>query len=729
MSGKMNKKRKLERVNGPGDSGAIAKATVTDPRFANIQTDPRYRLPGRQHKVKLDSRFTKALKDDDFVRKAKVDRYGRPLQTDSERQRLKRKFDLEDATSEESDEADDDELVRKELHKFKPDRDLLREGHYTDSSASSSSDDDDESDSDLEEAELTLQTQSNVPTGQVSSRLAVVNLDWDNIRAQDLMAVFSSFTESSSLLKHVAIYPSEFGKERLQREEMEGPPKEIFANAKSQKGKIEVSEDEQDEETIKSSLLKPESDVDFDSTALRNYQLQRLRYFYAVLSFSNPVVAKAVYDSVDGTEYLSTANFFDLRFVPDETDFSTDIPREECSSIPTDYKPNEFVTDALRHTKVKLTWDAEDATRKEAQARAFRGSRKDIDENDLKAYLGSDSSSSEEEEEADSLLPVDDNASTITTSKKEEHRNKMRALLGLAPEMEIKPSRKSKEKPPVGNVQVTFSAGLSSGNIEGKKGVFVNTEEEAMETTLEKYVRKEKERKARRRDKAKASRAGQADDEDEDAEAGADQTPVATAADANEDGFDDPFFTEPSSSKSQSASKKLRKEERLKLRKEREEKEERQKKERAQLEKLMTEDINATGSENKAGAGMQHFDMREIERAEKMERKKAKRVKSKNKLKMREGEDGGQVDEFNVDTEDPRFAKRLFENHEFAIDPTNPRFKETKGMKALLEEGRKRKDRVGNNSVKSGNEKKGAAEVDGDLRALAEKLNKKKHTA
>ena len=43
-----------------------------------------------------------------------------------------------------------------------------------------------------------------------------------------------------------------------------------------------------------------------------------------------------------------------------------------------------------------------------------------------------------------------------------------------------------------------------------------------------------------------------------------------------------------------------------------------------------------------------------------------------------------------MDVSDPRFS-RLFESHEFAIDPTNPRFKATSGMKALLEEGRKRR--------------------------------------
>ena len=234
MSERSSKRKKLSASAKPSSA---ATSTISDPRFANIQSDPRYRLPGKKHRVKLDSRFSQALKDDDFSRRAKVDRYGRPLDTDAERTRLKRKYEFEeDEGGEESDDADDDSEVQKELREVKKRRDVLREGKASDaSSLSSSSDEASDSQLDeLEEAELAPQTQSDVPTGEISSRLAVVNVDWDNIRAQDLMAVFSSFLSSSDQLQNVAIYPSDFGKERLQREEMEGPPAEIFASSKVQ---------------------------------------------------------------------------------------------------------------------------------------------------------------------------------------------------------------------------------------------------------------------------------------------------------------------------------------------------------------------------------------------------------------------------------------------------------------------------------------------------------------
>ncbi|KIY04218.1 uncharacterized protein Z520_00911 [Fonsecaea multimorphosa CBS 102226] len=722
---------------------------ITDPRFANIQSDPRYRLPGKKNKVKLDKRFARVLEDEDFVKRAKVDRYGRPLESNAERKRLKRKYDFdeEEGEEEQSDVPDDDDEVQQELNRIeRKTRDPLREGRDTDSESSSdettSDEESEEEDGALEEEVGVGPTQqTDVPTGEVTSRIAVVNLDWDNIRAADLMAVFSSFLSSSDSLRKVSIYPSEFGKERLEREEMEGPPKEIFANPAKEDADGDLSDDEeQEDEDIKNSMLKPDDGTtDFDSTALRRYQLERLRYFYAILTFSSPSVAKQIYDAVDGTEYLRTANFFDLRFVPDDTDFSTDVPREECDRIPDDYRPNEFVTDALQHSKVKLTWDAEDGGRKEAVARAFKGGRKEIDENDLRAYLASDDEGDDEEERNEAA------ATGGPVSKKEAERQRMRTLLGLPPEPEKKKSAK-KDKGPVGDMQITFTSGLSGGTNETgkKKSVFENSPEPE-ETTLEKYVRKERERKQKRKEKMKNAREGHVPETEGDAhdkDKGDDEQGVQAREEEGEDlGFEDPFFTEPSAASEKAASKKLRKEERLKKQKEREAEEEADRKQRAELELLMADDdadVDAHGPDGTKKKRIRHFDMREIQKAEKEERKKNK--KKKVKAKKGDVQDENAQDEFKVDTADPRFS-RLFESHEYAIDPTNPKFKGTKAMRALLEEGRRRKHRGDNErsgrggdadhdarsklSTGTDGEKKKAG--DGDVKRLVEKIKRRQH--
>lgn len=648
----------------------LTDSISADPRFANIQSDPRYRLPSkRQTHVKLDKRFKHMLHDRDFSQNSAVDRYGRKLARDDTKKQLERFYQLdEDDLS-----GDDDEEVEKELKKAdsRP-YDPARDGGFSDSSSEeeSSSDEEDEVGVDEEGEELDFpdKQEASVPLGEVTDRMAVVNLDWDNVRAEDLMAVFSSFLPTGGRVRNVKIYPSEFGKERIEREEVEGPPKEIFASNKEKEGSDEEDEEldsEDEEEKIKQSMLKEDEGEEFNSTQLRRYQLERLRYYYAILTFSSKEAAKHVYDLVDGAEYLSSANFFDLRFVPEETDFSEDTPRDECDRIPDGYKPNEFVTDALQHSKVKLTWDADDSARKEAQARAFRGGRKEIDENDLKAYLGTDSS--EEEDEAEVVDATKGGASS-KISKKEADKQRMRALLGLSSE----PSQPSKSDGPVGEMEVTFTSGLAGGT--NQDSIFEN-EPERNETTLERYVRKERERKKRRKERARAGKQGDPVSTDDKGQAG-DEVEDEGQGDAeigeqqDDLGFDDPFFDNPDSQANASA---RRKEEKRRKRAEREAEEAASEAKRAELELLMMDDKQSE---------LKHFNMNEIEKAEKNARKK----KGKGKAKVEQSA----VDDFQMDVSDPRFG-RLFESHEFAIDPTNPRYKATPGMKALLEEGRKRR--------------------------------------
>jgi len=712
---------KRRKTADAGSNGA----RITDPRFANIQSDPRYRLPSKKQKVKLDKRFARAFKNEDYTRRAKVDRYGRPIEDDAEARRLKEKFDVEDEEGT-SEDVDDDDEVQKELERLEKNHDPLREGRLDVSSSDEDSSTDEDTDSELEEEEQVEQglEKESVPVGEVSTRIAIVNLDWDNIRADDLMAVFSSFLPSGGRLLKVAVYPSEFGKERMEREEMEGPPKEIFASRKVTDDSEEGSEDEdmeaeEDDEDIKASIIKPDDGSEFDSQALRQYQLERLRYFYAVLTFSTKQTAKAIYDSVDGAEYLTTANFFDLRFIPEEMDFSDDTPRDECDRLSADYKPNEFVTDALQHSKVKLTWDQEDRSRKEAQARAFKGGQKEIDENDLKAYLGSDTSDDEAEEVNNELEPQV--AEANPKSKKEIERQKARALLGFVEEPTKKSASKKTKDGPLGNIQVTFSSGLAGSANEGgsKRSVFENSPEPE-ETTAEKYARKEKERKQRRKEKMKAARAGTTIDPNEiDSD---DQVPATEDQGQSQDGgFDDPFFNEDALNDA-SAKNKIRKEERLKKKREREAEEAASAKQRAELELMMADDDNqnahAAGAAGK-GRTVRHFDMAEIEKAEK---RKGKKDKFKKKNRVAADADTLAADDFKMDTSDPRFGK-LFENHEFAIDPTNQKLRQTKGMKELMDEGRKRKQKgtVGGRSA--------APEEEADDAAAKRKDKKKQSRA
>ena len=769
------------------------KASEADLRFASIQTDPRYRLPSRKHThVQLDRRFAHMLRSDEFSRKALVDRYGRKLPSDRGRNQLRKFYRLdgeregkqkEKSQNNRADDrfhdddgdgnngvvfeesADDDEEVEKELQRVDKKYDPARDGGFEESSSSEDSNEsseleDEEHQEKLDgrkgaESRLGQQTQADIPTGEISSRIAVVNLDWDNIRATDLMAVVQSFLPSSGRVLKVAVYPSEFGRERMERENFEGPPPGLFAtsatqtsqNAQFQQHDKESStpkspqitecstssssssseEDSgDDDEVIRSKLLSQSTDVkanvDIDSRALRAYQLSRLRYYYAVMTFDSAATAQHVYNEMDGREYLSSSNFLDFRFVPDYVTFDdpiTDKPRDECERVPENYRPSEFVTEALTHSKVRLTWDEEEDTgRKEIQRRAFSGNG-DVDEEDLRAYIGSGSSSEEVDSDNEAFKASGQangaKRSTEDIPKADAARQRMRGLLGLyAPPPQStsnSQSSRSDKHAPVGDMQITFSSGIAptkpSNHCEQSGSVLSNKASE--ESTREKYIRKERERKTRRRLRAKTVRGDseglmllqkepnadfneQKLDEEEDAES-------EESGKGREDPFEDSFFTSPS--KYNAAARRAAKfRRRLRAGAESRVNEERARREREELALLMADEDGAAhaGSDQHVPGGpaklinKPHFDMTAVRQQEKVGDRKRKKHRSVSKL-VAIGEDR---DANDIDVHDPRFANVL-ERHEYAIDPTNPRFTSSKGMRKLLEEGRKRRrDKIAN---------------------------------
>ena len=214
----------------------------------------------------------------------------------------------------------------------------------------------------------------------------------------------------------------------------------------------------------------------------------------------------------------------------------------------------------------------------------------------------------------------------------------------------------------------------------------------------------------------------------------------ATGADvADTDPFADPFFTDPAAAaQAEKKARKTAREARRAAAAATSAADETAVAKRAELELLMAEDNPdangaTSGAQDSNTLVTHHFDMNEIARAEKKAarrkkfkklanqipisaddtrllaeaQKKVKKGKHGSDIYMDEDADGdadtttqkgrsrrngrdtdGYVDDFEIDVSDPRFAA-LYESHEYAIDPTNARFRGTKGMKALLEEGRR----------------------------------------
>ena len=305
----------------------------------------------------------------------RVDKYGRELAHDKDKDDLRRfykleKNGLEDDDQDESAPAPVPDLARGavllessdegEEEDSEDDGVLVRLGH---SESKPIDVPDEELEIDLDETNFTdldAQAEAFIKADkertveletEPTRRLAVVNLDWDNIKAIHLFKMFSSLVASAlpsagdkktskstarGRVLNVRIYPSDFGRERMAKEEREGPPAELFKKPKEFEHEDEVNE----QNIYETGDAKDEGDED----ALRKYQLERLRYhppychvygefvdqwciryYYAIAECDTPNTASHIFNELDGTELERSANVFDMSFVPDEMVFDQEF--------------------------------------------------------------------------------------------------------------------------------------------------------------------------------------------------------------------------------------------------------------------------------------------------------------------------------------------------------------------------------------------------------------------
>ncbi|KAJ1936762.1 pre-rRNA-processing protein esf1, partial [Linderina pennispora] len=301
----------------------------------------------------------------------------------------------------------------------------------------------------------------------------------------------------------------------------------------------------------------------------------------------------------------ASANFFDLRFVPDDMVFD-DGPTDEAFRVPEKYEPADFTTQALQHSKVSLTWDADEPSRTKVTRRAF--TQDEVENMDFAGLLASSDESSDEEARARArnLLLASNNDSDSDESHADDGENEM---------------------------EITFTPGLSEAAAEKLESKSKVDDSHDNETTIERFRRVKKER----REKWKESKKNKTSDLVSD-----DELDTETAA--------DPFFTY-SDDETPAKTKKVRE-----SKSERKQRQEKEKKEREELELLL----------DGAESGRKHFDMAEIIKSEKHKGKK----KGKKGQKRAEVDDGFKVDtsdprfsalydshNFAIDPNNPNFKK------------------------------------------------------------------------
>ena len=188
----------------------------------------------------------------------------------------------------------------------------------------------------------------------ITNRLAVCNLDWDRVGATDIFVALYSFCPTSSQtsgrkhnpikrhgwdvfaklsllpillsltyfymynkgkgssgLKSVKVYLSDFGRRRLAEEDQLGP-EELRRERNSEQVAAGDRLEESDGEGLSDDNFAI-GDSDYNEKEkkaremVRKYQINRLRYYYAVAEFGDAKISEAVCESLDGTEYELSA--------------------------------------------------------------------------------------------------------------------------------------------------------------------------------------------------------------------------------------------------------------------------------------------------------------------------------------------------------------------------------------------------------------------------------------
>ena len=240
----MAEKRKKKRTGKKRGSEDERGATVTDGRFAHIHHDPRFeRLPSKKTKVAVDERFAGVFEDKRFSQ-PKVDKYGRKVKAsaapDSDLRRLyddssaaeieQGNKDDAAATASDSDSDSDDEVS--------PEMDANLQEEDSDADAAGGSDEEadggpedeesgSDSESEAEQPEWAKELENDdeaeaVEMGDAHRRLAVLNCEWERMKATDVLAIVKSFVPPDGSVERVTVYPSEIGMKAMAEEQEHG---------------------------------------------------------------------------------------------------------------------------------------------------------------------------------------------------------------------------------------------------------------------------------------------------------------------------------------------------------------------------------------------------------------------------------------------------------------------------------------------------------------------------
>jgi hypothetical protein len=475
---------KIQKPSGKKTNQQFEDKLKKDKRFATITSDPKFMVvPSQIKKVKVDKRFNKMRENKGFIASAHRDHLDKVYEFESDEEadsKVEHKGgkildrDGKFQWNEESSESSDNE---------KP------EGVDGEEAAEGAQNDEEEFWSDIQEDVKYAEDQT--------SRIAIQNLDWDHISAQDLFFLFNSFCRGEAMVYKVDVFPSAYGKEQMEHDMLYGPPKGIFDTDKdidpSKKiHKLKNKEKKMEKRVLdnKVKALEDDENFEFNEMELRKYEAQKMKYYYGVVYCDSPSTAAFLYGEIDGKEFEMSNLTMDLRFIPDDVKEFPYAPKESCNENPEDYECNFFTNRAIGHTRVKLTWDEDDPKRLKTITKKFDVAK--MEEQDMRDYLASSNAEFSSEENEDEIA-------------------KKRAIFGLdnsdsESDAELNDAIGAKKQKTIkeveGDIKITFKSGfedIGKDLLKSKK----ENEAKKQDTAYEAYQRERKEKKRERKKQEK----------------------------------------------------------------------------------------------------------------------------------------------------------------------------------------------------------------------------------
>ncbi|GFS02325.1 ESF1 like protein [Elysia marginata] len=519
-----------------------------------------------------------------------------------------------------------------------------------------------------------------------TKRLAVCNMDWDFVKAQDLFVLFKSFAPEGGAVRCVTIYPSEFGKERMTEEALLGPKE--MRKQQAEEGEQKIQDGGKGRKKKNSGIDQQKAKniekhkEDAQTEKLREYQLNRLRYYYAVVECDSVRTADNIYTECDGREYQLSSVRLDLRFIPEDMIFD-DEPKDQFTDEQglIDYQPSQFNSSALSQAKVEVTWDETEFDRLSRRMSALQQKELQtiVEENKYADIIAPPESDSDDERDGrpdwlKNLLAEDGDEGKDKVVSEEEKIKLYRQVL-----MEKVAEDEEEEKKEEGEFdkEMAWQPGLKSA---AEKKIKRQEKKKEQNAIVGDYLEKKKEKKKKKKEeKLKKRKEGSMEEEEGDNDLAFSDDDLPAGFDIEDmkemlDGDERDLLQSSNHLKSANAQKKKNK------------------------GNNVADDDNFSDSEKKAKAELELMlmdsDAQHLKKPAKPEIIKdsdGKRKKKKNKLaKLKKTEED--KEDFVLDVEDPRFSA-LYSSHHFHIDPTAPQFKKTKNMLKLVDEQIKRKSK------------------------------------